>query len=323
VLAELNSGMAKEKIELFIDSFTASPDELTAVWADSASEWDFIALQRQPILLLSNGYLVPDEQYLLDAVTAGLYYRVLDHVNLSYGRPAGDAWSRAYSRMVEEMVEDQFRAMAPASMEQPAYFDEDQLEDAYPKGGKRCDFVIDYGTAWLLGDVVKRDLRRGAAVDGSFEVFAEDIARTIEKKASQLDDSGRRLSDDPVALTGSPSVENKVMVPVIVVGGSFPLEPTTVAYVHDRLVAEGLLQFEGVKPVAILDFEDVDFLEALAEAGESIVDVLQDWAAGPLMGIPFTTYVQDRYHRRPRSARATAESDSVWEQALKRLQLTQ
>jgi hypothetical protein len=76
----------------------------------------------------------------------------------------------------------------------------------------------------------------------------------------------------------------------VVVAGTFPLEPTTDGYIRGRLAEEGLLADARISPLCVLDLDDVDYLEALCEAGGCLPDLLNGWKSSPLSGIAFRIY---------------------------------
>src|SRR5207249_2025454 len=113
---DMGSDMPEEKKAAFLAQTSYSAEEMRAALEGRSSPFDFLPIQERPILRLDPGFLVLDEQYLWERVTRGLYWMVHDHERDHVGDSARQAWTQAYGEMIELMVEDQVRQMAPPDL---------------------------------------------------------------------------------------------------------------------------------------------------------------------------------------------------------------
>jgi len=64
-----------------------------------------------------------------------------------------------------------------------------------------------------------------------------------------------------------------------VCGNHFPVNPVTRNYVEERLQGKGKLQSSGIKPLAVIDLDELESCVSLAKAGVLLPDLLTDWLA--------------------------------------------
>lgn len=321
VLKDINSDMPSEILAAFQQLVSADADLLRREIGDAADPWNFYALERFPVFRVSTGLVVLDEEFLLERITNGVYWDVFGYLReIPGGENLHLRWAEAFSGISEQLLEQQLNGLRVSAGGVRSSYDEHDLQRAYP-GRQACDLCLDFGTHWCLFEIVRRDASFKTRAHGDFDQFKTDIERSIVGKAQQLNDTVGCLAANEADLTGSAPVPNKSYQPVVIVAGRVPSGPHVEEYIKGRLEAEDLLRQPRVLPLAVLDLQGVELLEALAQAGHLVGDVLREWKASPLTGMPFPTFVSNRFGQLPRAARIQEQMDQFTPMLLERLQL--
>jgi hypothetical protein len=281
-------------------------------------------MQQHPIVRLDAGFLVLDEHYLWERVTEGLYWIVHDHERDAVGDAARQTWTQAYGEMIELMVEDQLRRIAPPILGGgTSFYTEEDFSRAY--AGKTCDAAIHFGAAIGLFEVVSGQLTVGTRIKGDPESFKADTEKLVIKKCRQLHEASLSVLNDETRLTGAPAIEALRVLPVIVVGGGYPVNLMTIPYVKEALASERLLDTPHVERPAIIDLPELEMLEGLAaNGGITPIDAIQGWLHsdfydGPLRNYLLATYGSTNQLYRP--PRMKESVDQVFDEMLPRLML--
>ena len=143
-------------------------------------------------------------------------------------------------------------------------------------------------------------------------------------KCRQLDSMATALLKDEEPLTGVPHGKRHArIVPALVVGGGIPLNPLVRTHIRECLQERGLLDHPLIEPLAILDLEDVELLEAAGERGMNPSDILVGWQASELSGLPLNNYMLREGTLVPpaRPARMEETVSSTFEEVVSRLGL--
>jgi hypothetical protein len=304
VLASLDylesTAMAPEKVESFLRVVSSTPEELRKNLEGHTGPYDFLPLQSKPVLRTEDGLLVIDAGFLLDRFTKGLYWLVHDYLKFGLGDEARrERWNEAHSQMVEKMVRDQLRAMAPGLPGSPdrAFYDEDDLRRAYvgKPGDKVCDAAIDYGESFLLFEIVDRQLTVTTRVEGKVSSFKTDTERSVVTKCRQLDRTSREILKNPSKLTNSPPVPGMRVVPVLVVAGGYPTDAVSRSYAEELVDEKGLLKGQSIEKLAIVNLPEVEMLEALAKTRHDVATLITDWKSSGLRNSSLWNYLIKRF----------------------------
>lgn len=321
LLADLNSDLPPEQLTAFTDCVAMSLDEARSRLGRSLDPWDYLALQTKPVLRLRGGMVAVDLPFLADRFTSGLYWFVLDHLQ-RHDRKAAHAWSRAYAWMMEDMVRQQLASVAVPLVGPGAdavAYNEGALQAMY--GGKACDLAVDYGDRWLLVEVKKHTISLDTRVHGRFEKLAKEVEQVVAEAVSQLDAVAQNLLRNEAALTGKARPSMRTIIPLIVVAGTFPFEPTTDAYMRHILKARSWLRDPRIHPLAIIELEDLDCLTSLGEQGQLVPDLLRSWKTGSLAGIPFAMWARDHFGTIPYSRRTLESAEQIRREVPEHLKL--
>lgn len=306
--------MDPNRIGAFLELVSTEPEAIRDALQRSDSRFAFLPFEQTPVLRTERGLLVMDEVALWKRITSGLYWVVHDYIK-NVRAPGTDMnlrWNEAYSEMVEMAVEDQLHAMAPPLLgsEGTLFFTEEDLERAYGSG-QRADAAVDFGDVLMLTEVVSGQLAVATRIEGSIRKFKDDTSRLVIEKCEQLEAASQAILRDESSLTRSEPVPGRRILPVVVVGGGYPVSRLTMAYIREELERLGILQDPRVMPLAIIDMDELEMLEGLAERGTNPVDVLRAWRESALGEWPFSLYVINTYGPWGPANRPTRMRESV------------
>lgn len=323
---DLNSAMSRKPMLTFYEFVGGTLDELSAAAAGSSDgPWHFLALQLKPVLRHDGQLLVLDEGMLLDRILHGPYWMVHEHERARAGSAGWQRWTRAYGAMVELMVEDLLRPLAPRLLgtSGTTFYSEEDLDRAYR--GKKADAVIDFGGVFCLVEVVSGQLTVGTRIEGEVTSFEGDVEKLVLKKARQLDETGQAILDDPSVLTGVQRTAPFWILPIIIASEGFPVTPITVDYVASELRDRGLFRDARMQPLAILDMGELEMIAGLSERGEALPRLVTAWQQSGLAKMPFRIYALERFGSREatdfRPAVLATSADAAFGEVVARLKL--
>ncbi len=201
-----------------------------------SSPFDFLALESHPVVAEPSGLLVLDKDMLWARCTSGLYWLAHDRIKEQRGEAERHLWTMAFAKMVETMVEDELRPLAPPLLDgSTSFYTEEDLERAYG-AVLRCDVVIDLGDATLLVEIVSGQLTVQTRVHADLEKLESDFDRLVLGKCKQLDSTARNLFEDEEPLTGvARGRRTPRIIPALVVGGGFAVNSLSLSYIRTRL----------------------------------------------------------------------------------------
>ncbi|KPM55409.1 hypothetical protein ACG83_08510 [Frankia sp. R43] len=262
--------------------------------------WTFSVFSRHPLFRLGDDtYIVVSPRLLADRVLGGLiYWDVAGWDGTHLNTQRGNKLRNLVADAVEAYVGEVLRAIAPSAGGQPRVYSEQDLLKAFSiskKGGQKvCDFVVDYGDAFVLVEVNSHRLTRASAVGGSTTAVDHDLEMLIfKRKAKQFEATIKALREGESRLTGRPAPASRRYHPVLVTDDQFPNSPVTHSRIQERLATEGFLQGAGITQLEVLSLEDVDLLEGIAESGgPTMADILARKAQGNLRSMDLASFVR-------------------------------
>jgi hypothetical protein len=318
---ELGSDAPEELKARFLELVSDDLDGFKARFAGNKERFDFLPLEQTPVLDGERGLVVLDQGFLWQRITSGLYWVVHDSEK---ARSEGNrvAWTQAYGEMVELMVEDQVRRLAPKVLGGgSSVYTEEDFANAYE--GKVSDIGVDFGHVILLVEVVSGQVTVPTRVDGSKAKFLDDTEKLVMKKCRQLDETARAILEDQAALPGHVPVPGLRIIPLVVTAEGYPLNPFTSELVRSLIMEEGLFDHAMIEPVGVISLAELDSLEGLAEAGLSVVDLLDGWKRSALADLQIGTYLatNPETNRIKRSPHIEEAARQVFDEMIPRLRL--
>jgi hypothetical protein len=318
-------GMDRKAIEGALELLAVDMNTLAERLAAGKSDWAMLPFETTPVLRLSdNSVVVLDETLLLDRITKGLYWIVFD-AELNQGGKASELWSAAYSEMIELYAEDRIAAMAPKVLGEKTFYTEDDIGAAY--GERRCDAIIDVGEFGLF-EIQKGQLSIATRQQGDIEKFKTETDQMIIQKTQQLDETAKAVLEDERSLTGhKPRIQPRVQ-PVVVLGGSYPVNPITTEYIEQQVAKAKLLTDARIRALGVIDLGELDMLEGLFEHEHSNpVAVVEEWKKSSTWRFSLRNYLWEQRRTgdpdqfRPAWMRAAGEG--LFDEVITRLKPTQ
>ena len=124
-------------VDAFLERFSGTGQELATASAANREDWQNLYLQERPLVRFGEGALVLDEVLLLDRLTTGLFFLVLENERAVGGEPGQASWRGAYAEMHEMLVEDYLGRFSPLRLDgSPNTFDELDLERVRTQEGR-------------------------------------------------------------------------------------------------------------------------------------------------------------------------------------------
>jgi hypothetical protein len=316
--------MDRSKIDSFMAFTSTTIDELHAAFAQrSDSEFDFLPFEDRPVLRCSHGLIALDAGYLWNRFTSGLYWLVHDHEKSRSERDR-QRWTQAFGEAVEMFAEDALRPIAPPVFGGVSFYTEEDFEEAYGTK-KRCDAAVDFGDCVMLVEVVSGGLSLPTRIEGERAKFEGDTKRLVTLKCEQLHEAANAVLDNVAALTGAVAPPGLRVLPVLLVGGGYPMSPFTMSYIEEELAARGFLKSPRIDSLCIIDLGELEMLEGLAERGPSPVDVLRGWKTSGIGDVPLRNFVIAKWGggRDLRPARMDAPVHATFERIFALLKVVQ
>jgi len=282
LLDDFSSEMPENTKQRFRELVAATTDDLASqCTTPSRSKWDFLFLQAHPVLQFDTALLVLDGPFLFDRFTSGLYWLVHDHLK-AQDELSRQHWTQAWGDMVEAMAIEDLRPHAPIDLTgRSTFFDEHDVEAAYPNGGN-ADVVIDLGEGIGVFEIVSHRLTVPTRISGRRTSFDSDMEACVFKKVRQLNDTVRSLVQDPERLIPTAGTSRPIQ-PVVVTGEGFPTSPITCRYIDEYCETNNLLAQEDVRQLCVIDIGDLECLEGLVQHhGHSLLEILDEWKQSDL-----------------------------------------
>lgn len=271
-------GLPPPAVEAFLARFSVTESELTQLLASHQGEWALLPLEDTPLLRLGPAHVaVLDLRLMERRFTSALYWLVHDHER-ELGQKQRIAWTQVYSELVEIHAEDILERLAPPLLGGgSAFFTEEQLGKL---GGSAADCGIDWGNLVVIADVVQHQMTVKTRMLGDVDAFEADMKATVLKKAKQLDGTVTVLLDSPEHPAHPLGPRPERLLPVVVQGADFPVNPVTVGYARQKAAEQHLLTQPECQPLIIVTISELETLEGLVQVGLATGDgILRAYAA--------------------------------------------
>lgn len=322
LLNRVSPTMPKDLVDRVLPLIARNLADHQGSLGEPVSPFDFLAVEAHPVVAEPEGLLVLDKDVLWALCTSGLYWLAHDGIKDKRGKKQRHQWTIAYAKMVENMVEDGLRPLAPPVLDgSKSLYTEEDLERAYGQVS-RCDLVIDFGDVFLLVEIVSGQLTVQTRVHSDLEKLETDFDKLVFEKCKQLDSTARKLLEDESLLTGvAKGTRSPRIIPALVIGGGFGVNPLSIFHVRERLKVRQLLDNVRIAHLCILDLSDVEILEALGERGHSPSRLLDGWQSSDLYGAPLRNHLilEGLLVDNPRPARMSATIDATYAEIKSRL----
>ncbi len=253
--------------------------------------WSFNALRRYPMLELQDGnLLILDPAFVVSRALSTAYFweiksKSIDVIEEDEGDvPEAKRILGGFSGFIghgaEEYVSDRLSQIdAPSGVIGKRVWREHEIQElrAERDPSKTCDFILDYGSAWIAIDVVTSRVSQRATEASSYTDLDADINDIVIAKAEQIESTIQWL----ISLEGSVPGQKIRSVrpryfPLIVAFNGFPWNEVMAEEVHTRLRARKLLQDPMINPLVVIDVRELEYIETAAERGLIFGALLED-----------------------------------------------
>jgi len=309
--------LPQSTLDAFLARFSATEAELAVALDGTEGQWAFLPVEDTPLLRTgATAAAVIDIRLMQRRFTSALYWLVHDHEK-AIGDRHRRLWTQVYSELVEHYAEDILTRLAPSDDGRTTFFTEEELDLL---GDSAVDCGIDFGDYVLLADVVKHQRTVPTRSLCQVDAFERDMQATVLKKVRQLNGSARALLDKPTH-PGHPtgSRPNRIL-PVVVQGADFPVNPVTVGYAREEAADDGLLTQPECDPLMILTLDELETLDSLVHTGRATAaEVFRGYAEtgaeDSLRNFIIETYGGSGLTRPPQMQRALNEVIGMVERA--------
>ena len=246
-------------------------------------QWSFNAIGRYPVVRLDHErLLVLSPRLLLDRIFGWLPLLDLTSGLKAQGRTADASRAKTwFELMCEADALESLRNLMPSGVGTRRFYDEKAIQAAFGTKSRTADAVLEYPEAWVVAEISTRHLTRESVVGGSPEALERDLRLGIDDKVEQIEATIRHLQDDEDRLTGHPAASRRRYLALLVITEGFPVNPMTTIAIESRLRSRGLLTDPRIGPLHILDQEELNLVEAIAErGGPSLLDLLEEHEQG-------------------------------------------
>lgn len=125
--------------------------------------------------------------------------------------------------------------------------------------------MLDYGTHLLLAEIFSGRLTVGTQVHGNELSPTDDTEKMVLKKALQLNGTAVCILQGRMPLFPTPTAPSRRILPVIVLGEMYPVNPFTQTIVDSLIRKEKLFEDGRIEKLAIIVIADLEILEGMAE----------------------------------------------------------
>lgn len=293
---------------------------ILAIPTDFQTEWSFDILRRFPLLRLDDGsVLVLSKNLLIDRIYGWLpLFDVIEGLKSARRRKDADRVEGWFRHLCELDALENIRSLAGSRL-----YAEDAIQSAFGTAVLNADAVIEYPDAFVVVEIGTRQLSRSTVVATTPEGLEADLKRGVDEKAAQLDATITELIADESRLTGRPARARRRYLAVLVLTEGFPVNPMTSTAIRERLAASGLLADPRIGPLHVIDQEELDMAEAIAEGGgPSFLELLEQHEPSNLGSSSFKDWLilergAGAGPRRP--TRLEALRQDAWQPAIDRL----
>lgn len=287
----------------------------------SQSAYAVMTLRQHPLVYARQGYLVcPSLRFLKERFTSGIYWTVAD----SLPKPRRLRFFRYFGELFEEYVSRALTRMIPegGGLARRLF-----REFPYPSARgevRTSDLMVVYGRSAVFFEVNSARLQTQTTVRGDPKAFERDAGKMIIENAKQLARVITDFRQGRFQLGETTSRDIDRIYPVIVTLQTFPQLPQVWGWLSHWMVAKGVtFSGIGVRPVQVLDCEELENLEAIVQNGHSISDVLEAKCSSEYREESFKNflYYGQRFNRGPGNAYLLDRFEALLKETHERLAL--
>lgn len=296
----LASRGAKNPIRQLISSQTALKMALRKeVGRTQQPYYSFTPFKQRPLIRMSRNQVIPiSVRYLIENITTGIYWRILDYLSPAGGtgsqRKTGERFMTFFGDLFEQYVQNVFKRMFPASKASP---DRVTYEFSYGEHDDRTtDAILVYPDTLVLIESKSSRLTRDTGITGAVARIEADLEKYVYKAAGQMDRVIQDFRLRKFTIKGVDPSQVRRFIPVVVTLVPVPINIFTRKRIDDYLMKTAWLEKPGVTQLVVLSAEELEMLEVVVSKGISILEVLTEYLNSKAgVGIPMKTFLFNQY----------------------------
>jgi len=294
-------GIETNEIQKLFQMTTISIDEFRKNFAESTlHRWDFNYFRKKPIIRQGQIFYPLDSQFVLENIWDGLYWRIIDGLNLESANKF-----RIFIGRIFELYCHDLLINAEPSLKMARYIPEFQYK--YAKNNMLSpDGFIQYRDDLIVFDYkAKRLNMQTTLVDGNIDSFEKDISQLIIEPAKKIYAHLQRFIEKSIESVPIDFTKVKKIHGVIVTQGSMSGVKIVYERIEQRLHHEGLYDMGSLIEWHLLDVNEFERLVSLMEQGCNLGNTFSQKASPRYRYLSFHNYLA--YARRPHRHSCTAK----------------
>lgn len=312
-------GLRADRVNRVLSLIGGTVDELRQESrnADQAldPEFDISLFSRRPVIRLANGGLLVVSPTLLLERAFGWLPRWDMTGGLEAQRDGGRKRAARALGLLQETTEihavESLTAAGIAGAVSNVYSN-DAIQAAFGTKAPNADCALAWPEDWVVAEVSSRPVGRQTAGAASAAALIDEMNKSIENKARQLDGTIAAIRADEELLTDAPMDlrHTRRFWPLLVTSEGFPVYPLLNFRIRAMLREAGYLTGSDTADLIVLDTEALEAVEAVGQAGgPSLPLLLAEHAASDMSDFGFKewllithsnrvpTRVLERWHR--------------------------
>lgn len=289
-LAELNWDASR--IEKTLALFVAPLDQLTQYVQEDIEQygvkWSNSPIERFPVMPVSDElFLILDPNMLVRRAFGWLPY--WDVISATKNRKIQGRFANRITKISEQYVE---QALMGICGDASRFYSESRLKASLGGTGRRvADAAIDYGDAWVVLETTTTQLRRGAVAGVEDDSVDKDLNKMVDE-VEQISDTIDSLRNNGTRLTGFKDHGPRRFYPVLIMAEGFPINPVTLTVLRGMVEKKGLLRGADTAPLEVLDTDELDMIEGLAQSdGPTFIELLRGKATAEMWRASMEHYI--------------------------------
>lgn len=267
------TGIAKEVKEKFLQVAALGLEEASQLFQQESVGsgglyYNRLGIMQRPLLILDDVIVCLSLDYFAQQIGGQLYWRCLDHLS-KRNRRLGDKFTRFFGELFHRYVSDTLKNVFGDRFKE-------KIEYEYDGGRGEIDGLILYPEAVVVLEMKGGRLTLPTKTTGNFSSFENDLKKilTEEKGAHQLDRATKAIRSGALNEVVGLDISKHTVFPTLVLSESFPIEPLLWDYYATFFESHGMFGGERVRPLTIMDVEEIEILCGLADGGKTFASIL-------------------------------------------------
>lgn len=274
-----NTKIEDKVIEKILSLVSCSIDDLGS-WSKCQKSRElthnFILLKQKPLIQLSNNQYIPTSfNYLIEKLSMGIYWMILDSFrkeDISKSYQFSSFTGQIFQRYIEKIVEENWKKSNGDYL-----IEFDQIYTINNQEYRTPDLLLFKDECLIIFEISKTKLQElGTIVEGNPKSYERDIKKIIIDNATSLDKQIILLSSNKVKIGNIDFSQVRKIFPVIVLLDMLPKIWILNSWVNEIIDSNHLFKNKDqVEDLVIIESQDLELLEAYTNL--SLFNIIQQW----------------------------------------------